>query len=191
MKRNETPPARIIDNRPSGNRGSFDVDTNNLLLLASQSQSQLRVTKENEQHHNLRQTDRPPFAPMKEQQNIREKTLIQPLAAGAESPFKKQDAADPVQIPEALNFLTIKEEPTEWHEFETTEAALKDIVGAKPKAALPATHLDQQQNQHVVVKAEEERTGLENSSDNEVDEEDEFHSLTCELCSETFAMPSL
>jgi hypothetical protein len=187
----ETPPARISENKLTGRR-SFDVDTNNLLLLASTGQ--LRITKENDhprQDDNKRSSFPPSSNIMKEQQqNIREKSLPVPqtTTAGHQSSTNKLThkidigAADRnnIQIPEALNFLTIKEEPTEWHEFETTEAAIKDIVG-KQKALVNDS--SSQHMHHVVVKEED------NSHNNTTDEE-EFHSLQCELCSETFAMPS-
>jgi hypothetical protein len=97
-----------------------------------------------------------------------------------------QHATKNVQIPEALNFLTIKEEPAEWTEFENDNAI--PSVGSLGGTSNIGNILDNKRTEIITVKPETydpNDTSMESDSADKV-----FSPLTCEICNETFTKPA-
>ncbi|XP_037044674.1 zinc finger protein 567 isoform X1 [Bradysia coprophila] len=89
-------------------------------------------------------------------------------------PIIVEKKASDVHIPEALSFLTIKQEPTEWSDYEQENGIDKPQIEVTVKPE--------------ILYADEEPVESEEDLD---DREQMIYSpLTCELCSETFTVPA-
>lgn len=96
-------------------------------------------------------------------------------------PITSQNSSKNVQIPEALNFLTIKEEPAEWTEFENDNAM--PSIGASSNIG---NLMDNKRTEIITVKPETYNdTSMDSESADKV-----FSPLTCEICNETFQLPA-
>lgn len=111
-------------------------------------------------------------------------------------PIIVEKKASDVHIPEALSFLTIKQEPTEWSDYEQENGIEKPQIEVTVKPEI--LYADEEQ-----VDSEEgectTRTRLVYGgcgclmfSFADLDERDQmiYSPLTCELCSETFTVPA-
>lgn len=117
----------------------------------------------------------------------------------------------PVKIPDALSFLTIKEEPLEWVEYESDGGgASGGLSTAANAASSDKSHIEVTVKPEVIYATEENITEDDGNEEfvfskcfgqtnlmkkfinfSEMDEIDEmvYSPLTCELCSETFTIP--
>lgn len=113
------------------------------------------------------------------------------------NPEKKIVAAgEMVQIPEALSFLTIKQEPIEWTEFDHENGVEKSQIEVTVKPEMlfndDRDTDDEGKHLHLILPFSLTIINIQTNIVLEMDEHDEmiYSPLTCELCSETFTIPA-
>lgn len=108
-------------------------------------------------------------------------------------PIVLEKKAPDVHIPEALSFLTIKQEPTEWSDYEQENGIDKSQIEVTVKPEI--LYADEEPVESEEGMFEEKPCSAQTltfSLLSDLDERDQmiYSPLTCELCSETFTVPA-